>query len=158
MRRKAFTLIELIIVMAIIAILSSMFIMSAAESERSADITNVYNNLNNLRIAALAYYADNVGKNFDRDLSTAVKAYTHDWESVRNADGYYVINDAANKNWWAVYHVQEPAVFKTRLAARASSLGLKGTDKNILNSLEAKPDPYKSSQTYALIKIRSGTR
>ena len=156
MRHKGFTLIELVIVMAIITILSSMFIMSAAESQRSADVTNIYNNLNNIKIAALAYYADNVGKNFDTNLTTKVKAYTHDWDSVRNANQYSVINDKTNKNWWAVYHVQEPAQFRTRLAARASSLGLKGTDNK--DSPEAKPDTYKSSQTYALIKIRSGSK
>ena len=159
MRRKAFTLIELVIVMAIVAILSSMFIMSASESQRSADVTNIFNNLQNLRIAALTYYADNVGKNFGRDLTSAVKAYTHDWDNVRNGAHYYVINDATNKVWYAAYWVREPAAFKQRIHGRASSLGLLGTNKSINESAvpEAKPGTY-NNHNFALIKIRSGNK
>ena len=136
-----------------------MFVMSAAESQRSAEITNIYNNLRNLSVAGLAYYADNVGKDFDKDLTAVVKAYTQNLEAVKNADGYFVVNDKTNKIWWAAYWVREPDSFKTRLAARASSLGLLGTNNNVSNG--TLPDPKSGTYAkndFALMKIRQGNR
>lgn len=160
MRRKAFTLIELVIVMAIIGILSTMFIMSAAESQRSADVTNILNNLQNLRLAALSYYADNVGKTFDRNLTSKVKEYTNNWDSVRNGNLYYVINDTSSKKWWAAYWTQEPAEFKKKIQARATSMSLKGTTNSLDSGSnpEASPGSFTSDHKFVLLLIRSGNR
>ena len=59
MRRNAFTLIELLIVMVVIAILSTAMMMSSEQAANSARAAQIINDLNTWKNAALAYWADN---------------------------------------------------------------------------------------------------
>ena len=58
MRRKGFTLIELMIVLVVIGILAAMMMFSSTESEEMARTTKIINDLQMLKRAALSYYAD----------------------------------------------------------------------------------------------------
>ncbi|MBR0256756.1 MAG: type II secretion system protein, partial [Synergistaceae bacterium] len=60
MKRKGFTLVELLIVIVVIGILSSMMMMSSTEAVTSARASNIVSNLRNLKTAALAYYTDHL--------------------------------------------------------------------------------------------------
>ncbi|MBQ7155061.1 MAG: type II secretion system protein [Synergistaceae bacterium] len=160
MRHKGFSLVELLIVMAIIAILSSMFFMSAAESRRSAEVTNLYNNMRNLSVAALAYYADNAGKNFgegatDGDIIDDVKGYMQNWSSVPNPAYYHVVIDN-NKAWWAVYYIKDDtANFKAKMQGRAASLGLIGSSERKPGKLPAlSTKPGYNNQSFVCLLIR----
>ena len=75
--RKAFTLIELLIVIVVIGILSSMMLLSSLEAINSADTATVISNLTNLKKAATLWYMDNLHR---------VKPIKHDGQ-----DDYHII-------------------------------------------------------------------
>ena len=60
MKRKGFTLVELLIVIVVIGILSAMMMLSSTEAVTSAKVNNIVSNLRNLKTAALAFYVDNM--------------------------------------------------------------------------------------------------
>ena len=60
MKRKGFTLVELLIVIVVIGILSAMMMLSSTEAVTSANASNIVSNLRNLKTAALAFYVDNL--------------------------------------------------------------------------------------------------
>ena len=61
-KRRAFTLVELLIVIVVIGILSSMMMLSSTEAVASAKASNVISNLRNLRTAITAWYLENSDK------------------------------------------------------------------------------------------------
>ncbi|MBQ2617160.1 MAG: type II secretion system protein [Synergistaceae bacterium] len=71
MKRKGFTLVELLIVIVVIGILSAMMMLSSTEAVTSAKASNIISNLRNLKTAALAYYVDHLD-----DLEDSTKATT----------------------------------------------------------------------------------
>ena len=74
MKRKGFTLVELLIVIVIIGILSAMMMISSSEAVSSAKAAGIVNNLRAMKIAALSYYeehADTAGTIKNDDLSNA---------------------------------------------------------------------------------------
>ena len=92
--RKGFTLVELLITIAVMGVLSLMMILSSAESVASANASNIISDMTNIKIAALAYLVDHddeidkAGKNFDLskvspdvmkylDQSTLLRSYIH---------------------------------------------------------------------------------
>ena len=61
-KRKGFTLVELLIVIVVIGILSAMMMLSSTEAVSSAKANNVVSNLRNIKTAVLSWYADNLDK------------------------------------------------------------------------------------------------
>ena len=58
-KRRAFTLIELLIVITIIAVLSGFILAAVKTARRRADTTHSANNIRALVLANIAYHADN---------------------------------------------------------------------------------------------------
>ena len=71
MKRKGFTLVELLIVIVVIGILSAMMMLSSTEAVTSAKASNIISNLRNLKTAALAYYVDHLDY-LEDSTSTAI--------------------------------------------------------------------------------------
>ena len=69
MKRKGFTLVELLIVIVVIAILSAMMMMSSSEAVSSAKASTIVSNLNAMKSAALSYYADHMDTVASKDLT-----------------------------------------------------------------------------------------
>ena len=62
MKRKGFTLVELLIVIVVIGVLSTMMMLSSTEAVSSAKAATIISNLRNLKTATLAWYADNLDR------------------------------------------------------------------------------------------------
>lgn len=139
-KRKGFTLVELLIVIVVIGILSSMMMMSSTEATTSARASNIVSNLRNLKTAALAYYVDHLDEitaspNADMDDGVGVNT-SHD--KIFKYLGATNIPDSAdykfkvNNGEWYVYYdmatakitATEKSGIKTKLAGRAKSVGL----------------------------------
>lgn len=59
-KRKGFTLVELLIVIVVIGILSAMMMLSSTEAVSSARANNIISDMRNLKTAALSFYADHI--------------------------------------------------------------------------------------------------
>ena len=81
-RRKGFTLVELLIVIVVIGILSAMMMLSSTEAVSSARASNVVSNLRNIKTAVLSWYTDNLNR-VVKDGSE-YKIYTKDSTTEKN--------------------------------------------------------------------------
>ena len=137
MKRKGFTLVELLIVIVVIGILSAMMMLSSTEATSSAKATAIVGNLRNLKTAALAYYADNMATWDGTNSLTAddirkevIKYLTGSSggdSATQDIDSNYtfVVN---NGDWYVNYAIQGSATEKARiqdkLEKRAKDAGL----------------------------------
>ena len=155
-KRRGFTLVELLIVIVVIGVLSAMMMLSSTEAVTSARASNIVSNLRNLKTAALSLYASSLdqlkGTDAKKPTINSVKKYLN---NEGNVDGYSVVctngTDGTNyddgSSWYIAYHVTDDNV-KPKLKARATTLSLKGNDS------EAAPsDPY-TSQAYVFMQVR----
>ena len=164
-RRKGFTLVELLIVIVVIGILSAMMMLSSTEAVTSARASNIVSNLRNLKTAALAYYVDHMdacdkstfefGTNYP---FSDVAKYMNTSSSTNSAwDGYGIVGKAAGS--WYIYYgnntsgstggSSHPAIesgVQSKLAGRASSVGLCKTTNS--------SDTYVSGNTTVYMFVR----
>ena len=131
MKRKGFTLVELLIVIVVIGILSAMMMLSSTEAVSSARASNIVSNLRNLKTAALAFYIDSMDVTDGKKITDigADKAFYHikrhlNNEAEGNFTGYDVADGAdTNTDWYLKVTVTDSRV-KEKLASRAASVGL----------------------------------
>lgn len=62
MKRKAFTLVELLIVIVVIGVLAAMMMLSSNEAVSSAKAAKIISDLRNLRTALTSWYVDNLDR------------------------------------------------------------------------------------------------
>ena len=166
MKRKGFTLVELLIVIVVIGILSAMMMLSSTEATTSARVSNIISNLRNIKTAALAYYTDNLdtftadpAKELKDPEKKAILEYlsgNKDGTTLTDIENYKVTRSATDgHSWWVVYQITgsdaEKTAIKKKLTGRTKSLGLKGIEK-LDGVLQNAPD-YDSHACVAL-KIR----
>lgn len=125
-RRKGFTLVELLIVIVVIGILSAMMMLSSTEATTSAKATAIVANLRNLKTAALAWYADHPNSGDDTPSSEDVIKYLKDGTS--DIETGYDVPVEGSDGWYATYKIQgtqtEIEKIQQKLAGRAAQVGL----------------------------------
>ena len=141
LKRKGFTLVELLIVIVVIGILSAMMMLSSSEAVTSAKVSNIVSNLRNYKTAVLAYYADHMdamSKNPSMEITGVMIApYLNKTNVEINdtnkadylLDGYWVANDKGDLyvacELAKVAGTKEVEKIRTKLADRAKSTGLR---------------------------------
>ena len=157
MKRKGFTLVELLIVIVVIGILSAMMMLSSTEAVTSARANNIVSNLRNLKTAALALYVDKLDTWEGGTTAPTFKEVLTYMNSSSGSgttasipegfEGYDIVvegNDStvAAKSWYVVYgtisshtagakSVAIESRVSTKLASRAKSVGLYGTPAKV---------------------------
>ena len=145
-KRKCFTLVELLIVIVVIGILSAMMMLSSTEAVTSARASNIVSNLRNFKTAAMAMYVDyydnmDAGKNpkdgnnwsdGNTDTKTILVKYMNKGDSNAtdtDINNYSIVIGKA-PNGGNGYYVKCSNVTDTRvqekLAGRGASVGLLG--------------------------------
>ncbi|MBQ6972182.1 MAG: type II secretion system protein [Synergistaceae bacterium] len=163
MKRRGFTLVELLIVIVVIGILSAMMMMSSTEATTSAKVSNIVSNLRNLKTAALAFYADSMdyftgNPTADlKDHQALIRKYLGNNNGPDIAD-YVVSKSSANgESWYVSYEIKGSAAevngIKSKLAGRAKSLGLKGATSGGLGTALSALSDY-TNQKYVVLQIR----
>ena len=135
MKRRGFTLVELLIVIVVIGVLSAMMMLSSTEAVSSARASNIVSNLRNLKTAALAYYVDHMDM-YDKatgianlnsgTVSQDILKYMSGNGTNASYAGYNFQGDVSG-TWYVYYTITNDGNVKTKLAGRASSTGLLGT-------------------------------
>ncbi len=144
MKRRGFTLVELLIVIVVIGILSAMMMLSSTEAVTSARANNIVSNLRNFKTAALAMYVDQLdyagklkegvykGDNsvsmdfvvkYMNNANTSTSGTTTDSTLTS-----YGIDKHTNGDWFVYFDfgANGDARIKSKLAGRAKSVGLYG--------------------------------
>ena len=135
-KRRGFTLVELLIVIVVIGVLSAMMMLSSTEAVSSAKASNIISNLRNLKTAALAMYVDNMDA-FDNATALPTTGFPTgytDWRSVLikylNAGGSSNTVDTnyefkiTDGKWYVYMKSVGDSRVSEKLAGRASSVGL----------------------------------
>ena len=181
MKRKGFTLVELLIVIVVIGILSAMMMMSSTEATTSAKVSNIVSNMRNLKTAALEFYTDNMDyfvKNpkdqlvamndgSSRKGQDEIRKYLGAGNNTAPDINDYTVTASTQNDytWWVAYTIKgsdaEKASIKKKLAGRASSLGLKGcsaeinkTNGEITIPKGIKDTPYTEAHNTVLLQVR----
>ena len=144
MKRKGFTLVELLIVIAIMGALAAMMTLSSTNATASADAAKILNDLRAVRTATTIFYWDHPDfqKVKKADWTTKVEAkFTDEIASYLDAGmggdpTRYVLKlvsasatDGSEANWYVGYVIPSTGVSDTvlkRIAGQAETYGLKG--------------------------------
>jgi general secretion pathway protein G len=95
MKRKAFTLVELLIVIVIIGILAGSLLLVMGSGKAKAEATKIVSDMRVLKAAAVMYFYDNSDWPADGDLD-ALKPYLDREPDAGNICSYSVANDGTH--------------------------------------------------------------
>ncbi|MDY6400372.1 MAG: type II secretion system protein [Synergistales bacterium] len=141
MKRRGFTLVELLIVIVVIGVLSAMMMLSSTEAVSSAKAADIVSDLRNLKTAALAWYADNLDYVEGRTTDTftnlnAERTKIFKYMNNENIDSKYSFAGDKDPNTWFVWYDNTSTGGNdknvgAKLYSRAKSTGLykQGTDE-----------------------------
>ena len=142
---KGFTLVEVLIVMAVIGVLSSAMLFASRESIRTTRAGNVITTLRNFASAAMTFYTDSMDHftrnpndtvNTTEGLKNWVKKYMYSEGNTIQDEGKYKVWNASG-TWWVGYDLADDKDgIKGRLTSRAGASGLVGSGS--INTYPAK--------------------
>ena len=147
MKRKGFTLVELLIVIAILGTLSAMTTLSSTNATASAEAAKIVNGLRMARSATIMYYwdhpdlkgtakakwEDDIETKFGTEITDYLEA-TPEGDSTTNyslkllADAEADAPVASDATWYIGYELtatQNTTAVKNRLAGQATAYGLR---------------------------------
>ena len=180
--RKGFTLVELLIVVAIIGVLAATMTMSSTDAIDSAGANAILSNLNSLKTAAMAMYMEEPGAASSATIALAgtdtVTASDAMTKSIKVLLGKYLgkgstaigLGDAesnyglvgSSSSWYVVYHfaASDTVGVKAKLDAKANASDLYGS-KDAPNTSDTEcgfSDYYDADaddeQAYIALKVR----
>ena len=161
--RTGFTLVELLIVIAVIGILSSMMMLSSTETVASAKAANIISDMMTIRTAALAYLADHVkdinkaGKTFNlSDKTPDVMKYVdpstlHDNKYL--LFNYFGVGVARDEDEWYVWRKVTDSKVKEKLRQRAQGLNLLATHPIYGNTPKETLDAWSLTGVDAIVSL-----
>ncbi|MBQ4431818.1 MAG: type II secretion system protein [Synergistaceae bacterium] len=104
--RKGFTLVELLIVVAILATLTATMTASISGSTAKAKASAIANNVEAMKSAASQYYSDHMEESStlaSATTATVLDAYIPTWRDFQKGDIKYIVvtddSDAGRSNW-----------------------------------------------------------
>ena len=164
MKRKGFTLVELLIVLMIIGVLSASMSLVNGKATASAKVSTIISNLRTLKSAAMLFYADYYMESSDTEFTTDnITNASADYLGTAAASmtGYgFLITTSAPKKWYVYYYLghndvkNDPDInsIKKKLIANAKKVGLLGSDKTTAAPTAAFGSDTK--HTYAFLQVR----
>lgn len=159
--RKGFTLMELLIVIAVSGILSSMAMMSGSEATNIANANKIVEEFNIISAAMNMYYADNKAvvdateaTSIASTILEGIKPYMKSTTSITAADdaaaGKYNIS-VQNGEWWLTYTL---AADDTKIGAilknKAVQEGLMSTTTTIAGTKVTAAKAYDGKKTVCM--------
>ena len=179
-KRRGFTLVELLIVIVVIGILSAMMMLSSTEAVSSARAADIISDLRNLKTAALAFYMDNLDEitavdnenifaqgeaEYDSYVARVFQYLNND-DKIRlknakadNEKEYkysFGSSDDGKGSWFVWCRVKDDKV-RQKLESRATLVGLHGADQ-YYHGRDGIEYPFKASETnkhkYVGLKIK----
>ena len=163
MKRKGFTLVELLIVIVVIGILSAMMMMSSSEAVSSARASTITSNMRNLQTAALAYWSDNMGKfnktTPDNPVWADLLQYLKEDDKAEVNDAGYNLEvsktSATQGDWYVTYSFNknrgDDIRIANKIAGRASALGIVGSTEKDAKAFTA-PNSIDGKKIYLRVR------
>ena len=167
--RKGFTLVELLIVIAILGALASMMTLSGTNATTSAEATKIVSNLNTMKSAAMMFFTDyQYSSDFNETAEAGFKLWSDDYfdaGTLKELRKSYVLKVSADSGTsdtaelYAGYYFagSKAGQIKKILAARTSEYTLlKGTGTSLSAvDIAGKPaNDFDTAGTAVFIRVR----